>query len=165
MKMKRTGLIILLAFIAAVITSCVKQGQPAPQGTGTPTKTDTSTTVISNTELVGNWNIVSDTISYMANTAMYYGTPNDHFDFTAYGNLYIKNGFESQVDTAIYSVSTSNNKVQWTNNYTSVQGQSTRQPLAVGAYTITSLAAHSLVLTQNLSTPQGVRFEVITFQK
>jgi hypothetical protein len=164
MKMKRIASIILLAGIAATVISCVKQDQPNIQTTTGPTKADTSTTVVSNTELVGNWNIVSDTVSYMTNNAMYHGTPADHFDFTAYGNLYIKNGFENQVDTAIYSISTSN-KVQWTNYYTSVNGQFTREPLVVGAYTITSLAAHSLVLTQNLITPQGVRFEVITFQK
>jgi hypothetical protein len=162
--MKRISSIILLAGIAATVVSCVKQSEPSIPGVTGVTKTDTSTTVISNTELVGNWNIISDTISYMTNTVMYHGTTADHFDFTTYGNLYIKNGFENQVDTAIYSIST-NNKMQWTNYYTSVNGQFTRTPLAAGSYAITSLAAHSLVLTQNEITPQGVRFEVITFQK
>src|SRR3954470_13660214 len=102
--MKNLLLLCAIAFIAIGFSSCsldnVNPQQPNVPITG---KSDTSTTLIANTSLVGTWNIVTDTVSYLTNS-MYHGTPTDHYIFTKYGNLYINNGFNSQIDTAVYTI-------------------------------------------------------------
>lgn len=129
------------------------------------TKVDTSTTLVSNTQLVGNWQVVTDTISVPGNTIMYHGTAYDQFKFTKYGNLYISVGLEHLIDTAVYSITSITNQVSWVNSYVSVNGQSTTIASTTGPYTITSVDTASLVLTSNVQTPGGIRYEQIKFKK
>lgn len=167
LKMKSIILLCLVTLIACCVVSCSKfvdGANPPPTQTGGTTSSDTSKTLIGNTSLVGNWNIVTDTVSFVSD-AMYKGTASDHYIFTKYGNLYINSGFNQQVDTAVYSISTSANKVQWTNSYWSVNGVYSRSPTSVGAYVISNLTSTTLVLTQSAATPEGYRYEQITFKK
>src|SRR6202000_1637637 len=91
----------------------------------TNTKADTSKTLISDLRLVGNWNIITDTISYQGNNTKYHGVAADHYIFTKYGNLFINEGLESFVDTAVYAIASIQNSVSWVNTYVSVNGVST----------------------------------------
>jgi hypothetical protein len=176
--MKNLNSIILLVLVAGGLNSCTKSDQVKPKNQNTSKSdtgktivsdtsktfvTDTSTTLVSNMELVGNWNIVADTVS-STNNFIYYGKPADHYIFTKYGNLFINSHFENYVDTAVYTIS-AENQLKWINSYFSDDGIVVKGPSAVGAFTITTLTAHSLVLTQNEITPEGIRYEMITFKK
>src|SRR5471030_2509719 len=112
LKMKSVILLCVVTLMACGMAGCSKfvdGTNPPPTQTGGTTSSDTSKTLIANTSLVGNWNIVTDTVSFVSN-AMYKGTAGDHYIFTKYGNLYINSGFNQQVDTAVYSISTAANK-------------------------------------------------------
>jgi hypothetical protein len=159
--MKYVYLLPLAAIVALIITSCSKSSVKPT----TTTKVDTSKTLIADLRLVGNWNILTDTISYQGNNTMYHGVAADHYIFTKYGNLYINEGLESFVDTAVYSVASITNSVSWTNNYISVNGVSTTTQSISLPYVITSVDSTSLVLTSNASTSQGPRYEQLTFKK
>ncbi len=160
--MKNTSLFTIFAFISVGLISCLKTNEVRPAASVTA-KSDTSTTLATNTSLVGNWNIVTDTISFEADT-MYHGTPSDHYIFTKYANLYIKSAFNNYTDTAVYSIS-GTDTLQWINSYWSEAGSVIRGTSSVGAYTITSVSLHSLILTQNGITPEGRRYEQITLKK
>ncbi len=166
--MKNLFLACIILLIAASFTSCKLDNlNPQPSATTGTTKSDTSTTLISNTTLVGNWNIVTDTIKDVSasQTVVYKGTPTDHYIFTKYGNLYINSGYQNYVDTAIYTISP-NSKVGWVNSYISVNGVSSREPSSSGTFAITSLTAHSLVITQDAIAAGGdERYESITFTR
>jgi hypothetical protein len=167
--MKNLFLACIILVIAAGFTACKLDNiNPQTSTTNTtPTKSDTSATVISNTILVGNWNIVTDTIKDVSTsqTVVYKGTAADHYNFTKHGNLYINSGYQNYVDTAVYAI-TANNRVGWVNSYISVNGVSSRAPSSSGTFIITSLTAHSLVLTQDAFVTGGdERYESITFSK
>jgi hypothetical protein len=167
--MKNLFLACIILVIAGGFTAC-QLDNVNPQTsmtTTTPTKSDTSVTLISNTTLVGNWNIVTDTIKDVSasQTVVYKGTPADHYIFTKYGNLYINSGYQNYVDTAVYTIGP-NSKVEWANSYISVNGVSSRAPSSSGAFVIASVTTHSLVLTQDAITANGdERYESITFTK
>ncbi len=150
--MKSTVTVILLAIIAAGLTSCLKPNEVQPVKP-VVAKSDTSTTLATNISLVGNWNIVTDTVYlegspiYPGGSAMYYGTPADHYIFTKYANLYIKSAFNNYTDTAVYSIS-GTDTLQWVNSYWSQGGAAIKGRSEKGAYTITSISLHSLILTQ-----------------
>jgi len=95
---------------------------------------------------------------------MYYGTPADHYIFTKYANMYIKSALYNYTDTGVYTIADVN-ELTWVNSYSSEAGSVVRGLTSDGTFIITSLTAHSLVLTQNAFTPDGPRFEVITFKK
>jgi hypothetical protein len=160
--MKRIIFITIPALILIGLFSCKKINGVKP-GNSNTSKPDTSTTLISNTELVGNWNVVTDSISFLADT-MYYGTPADHYIFTKYANMYIKSTLNNFTDTAVYTIANVN-ELTWINSYGSIAGSIVRGPSSNGTFIITSLTAHSLVLTQNFISTEGPRFEVITFKK
>jgi hypothetical protein len=166
--MKNIKLLSILALIAAGFAACnldnVNPQQPPPTTTTPGKPVDTSKTVITNTSVVGNWNLVSDTLSYAGTYAMYRGVPNDHYIFTKYGNLYINVALNKYVDTAVYSISTTN-KLQWVNTYTSANGVATTTQSSSAPFDITSVDAHNLVLTCNQSTVNGTRYEVIILNK
>jgi hypothetical protein len=130
-------------------------------------KSDTNFTLITDTTLVGKWTIVTDTISYLGTNTMYHGTVSDHYYFTKWGNLFINEGLNSLVDTAVYAISIANsqNQVSWTNSYISVNGVASRAQSFSSLYNITSVNTTSLVLTSNIQTIQGPRYEQITFKK
>jgi hypothetical protein len=159
--MKYAYLLPLAAIVALIITSCSKSSVKPT----TTTKVDTSKTLISDLRLVGNWNILTDTISYLGNNTKYHGVAADHYIFTKYGNLFINEGLENFVDTAVYSVASITNSVNWINNYVSVNGVSTTTQSISLPYVITSVDSVSLVLTSNASTSQGPRYEQLTFKK
>jgi hypothetical protein len=159
--MKYAYLLPLAAIVALIITSCSKSSVKPT----TITKVDTSKTLISDLRLVGNWNILTDTISYLGNNTKYHGVASDHYIFTKYGNLFINEGLESFVDTAVYSVASITNSASWINNYVSVNGVSTTNQSISLPYVITSVDSVSLVLTSNATTSQGPRYEQLTFKK
>lgn len=166
--MKNIKLLSILALIAAGFVACnldnVNPQQQPPTTTTTTTPVDTSKTVVANASLVGNWNLVSDTLSYAGSYVKYNGVPNDHYIFTKYGNLYINVALNKYVDTAVYSISAIN-KLQWVNTYTSANGVATTTQSSSAPFDITSVDAHNLVLTCNQSTVNGTRYEVITLNK
>lgn len=159
--MKRIYILALAAVVAVTVFSC-KKTKVTPL---TSSKVDTSTTLIDDKILVGNWNIVSDTVSYMNNTVMYQGTPNDHYIFTKYGNLYINEGLDKLIDTAIYSVTPGNGTVAWINSYFSTNGVAYIGSTQSFTYNITSIDSVSMVLTSSQATQNGQRYEQIKFKK
>ena len=159
--MKYIYLLPLAAIVALIITSCSKSNVKPT----TSTKADTSNTLITDIRMVGNWNILTDTISFQGNGTMYHGVATDHFIFTKYGNLFINEGLESFVDTAVYAIASIPNSVSWVNSYISVNGVSTTTQSISLPYVITSVDSVSLVLTSNATTSQGPRYEQLIFKK
>lgn len=159
--MKYIYTLSFIVIITMAMVSCSKS-KVTPMNTS---KVDTSTALISSKLLVGNWNIVTDTISYNGSNVMYHGTPTDYYKFTKYGNLYINEGLERYIDTAVYSISSINNQVSWVNHYISINGVSNTIQSSSQPFVITSVDSVSLVLTQNVSTSQGPRYEQIKFKK
>ncbi|WP_426671622.1 hypothetical protein ACPPVU_10325 [Mucilaginibacter sp. McL0603] len=159
--MKYIYLLPLVAIVALIITSCSKSNVKPT----TSTKADTSNTLTADIRLVGNWNILTDTINFQGNGTIYHGVATDHFIFTKYGNLYIKEGLANLIDTAVYSVASITNSVSWINTYISVNGAFSTIHSQSLPYVITKLDTASLILTSNASTAQGPRYEQITFKK
>jgi hypothetical protein len=151
----------LIAIISIALLSCSKT-KVTPSN---PTKVDTSKTLINDIRLVGNWNIVTDTISLAGNNVKYIGSGGDYYKFTKYGNLYIQEALDHLVDTAIYAISSATNQVAWQNNFISINGSSTTQASGTPAFVITHVDSVKLVLTQNAQTTAGPRYEQITFKK
>lgn len=162
--MKHWITLLFIAAMAVTIASCGKRNdQPTPV---TPTQSDTSKNLIGNTTLVGDWNIVADTIINGGQVYPYQGIPGDHYHFTKYGNLFINSGFHAFVDTAIYGISVDSKAVQWVNSYISVDGQSSRTPSTAGVFEIKSVSDHSLFLSQDFTGANGIlRQERIWFSK
>jgi hypothetical protein len=159
-------------FIAFVIVTLIAGFSACKLDTMKPTKitdgkSDTNFTLITDTTLVGKWTIVTDTISYLGTNTMYHGTASDHYYFTKWGNLFINEGLNSLVDTAVYNIAIENSQkgVSWINSYISVNGNATREQSVSSIYAITSVSATSLILTANIQTIQGPRYEQITFKK
>ena len=96
---------------------------------------------------------------------MYHGTPADYYKFTKFGNLYINEGLQNYVDTAVYTISSISNEVEWVNTYYSANGVSTRVQSVTGPFIITSVDSVKLVLTSNISTTVGPRYEQVVFKK
>jgi hypothetical protein len=96
---------------------------------------------------------------------MYHGVANDHYIFTKYGNLYINQALDNYVDTAIYAITSINYSVSWVSTYTSVNGVSSTTQTSSVPYSITSVDTASLVLTSNVQTTGGPRYEQIKFKK
>lgn len=151
----------VIAVISAAVFSCSKT-KVTPSTLG---KVDTSKALVSDIRLVGNWDIVTDTISFNGNNIMYHGSGGDYYKFTKYGNLFIAEALENLVDTAVYGVSSTTNQVAWTNLYTSINGSSTTQSSITPPYSITSVDTAKLILTQNTQTAAGPRYEQIIFKK
>jgi hypothetical protein len=158
------NIVLLFVLIITGFSACKVDNINPPIKTKTTAvaKADTSTTLYSNLALVGKWNIVTDTVSFLAN-GMYHGTAADHFIFTKYGNLYVNSGFNKQIDTAVYTIT--DNKLQWENSFWSVNGRFSYSATSQGYYTISNLTPTTLVLTQALNSPDGFRYEQITFVK
>ena len=160
--MKNRGLIILV--VAVILYGCAKSNLSGTKTSPATSKSDTSTTLISNTELVGTWNVITDTVDEYGGTpntfpgVMYHGTPADHYIFTKYGNVYIKTGFQVKVDTGIYTIS-GTDSLNWVNYYLDFGGGGTRSITYQKGYIITALAADSLVLTQSGQDGTEFRYE------
>lgn len=152
----------LLALIVTIGLSSCSKNKVTPSNNS---HADTSMTLISNTALVGNWNIVTDTISYNGTNTMYHGVATDHYIFTKYGNLYINEAQYNYVDTAIYNINSLSYSVSWLNSYISVNGVSSRTASTSAPYSITSLDTASLVLTSSIQSGNGPRYEQIIFKK
>ncbi|HWD89583.1 MAG TPA: hypothetical protein VG367_15735 [Mucilaginibacter sp.] len=155
-------IIVLFSVIlySYLLSSCSKDNIPAI----TSPRLDTSTTLISNTVLVGKWNIISDSLSYQGININYKGTAGDHYIFTKYGNLYISEAFGGNtIDTATYDVSNSY-VLNWLNIYVNQNGNVSTIPTNSPPFNIRT-NADSLVLTSNASTTQGQRYEQIKFIK
>lgn len=131
----------------------------------TPVRQDTSKTLITNTKLVGNWKIVTDTISFGGSNVMYHGVAGDYFKFTKYGNLYVNEGLDKLIDTAVYAISTTSNQVNWINNYTSLNGVVTINQSLAPPFVITKVDTANLILTSSISTTSGPRYEQLVFKK
>ncbi len=159
--MKSLYLIAIVTVFSLTIVSCSKTSVP-PSTLG---KVDTSKTLISDTRLVGNWAIVTDTISLAGNNVKYVGSAGDYYKFTKYGNLYIQEALDHLVDTAVYAISSTTNQVGWENLFISINGSSTTQTSITPSFVITHVDSVKLVLTQNASTTAGPRYEQITFKK
>jgi len=153
--------ISFITFIGAALFSCSKSKV-------TPVKTshvDTSKTLIADKRLVGNWAIVTDTISINGSGITYHGSAGDYYKFTNYGNLYIAEGLQNLVDTAVYTISSISNQVGWTNLYTRVNGVTTTLTTTTGPLTIVTLDTANLVLSQSGQTSGGTQYQKITFKK
>ena len=160
--MKTLYPIIVIAIISISILSCMKNSDMVPF---TPTRQDTSKTLITNTKLVGNWKIVTDTISYGGSNVKYKGVATDYYKFTKYGNLYINEGLDKYIDTAIYGITTTTNQVNWINNFTSLNGIATIYQSQSPAFVITKVDSANMILTSTVSTTAGPRYEQIIFKK
>ena len=159
--MKKIYSIAIIAALAVTIVSCSKTSVP-PSTLG---KVDTSKTLISDTRLVGNWAIVTDTISLAGNNVKYVGSAGDYYKFTKYSNLYIQEALDHLVDTAVYAIQSTTNQVAWQNSFISINGSSTTQVSVTPAFVITHVDSVSLILTQNAQTTAGPRYEQIVFKK
>ena len=162
--MKSLYLIAIVTVFGITIFSCSRPHvTPSPQ-----TKLDTSKTLIADVRLVGNWSIVTDTISLGGvggNSIKYIGSPGDYYKFTKYGNLYIQEALDHLVDTAVYGISSTTNQVGWDNIYTSINGSSTTIVSVTPSFVITHVDSANLILTQNAQTTAGPRYEQIVFKK
>lgn len=148
-----------IAVIGAMLYSCGKSDV-------TPTvipRADTSSSLIGDTRLVGNWAVVKDSVFYNSSGSVYIGGAGDHYKFTKYGNLYISMQNKTFIDTAIYSVTTT--QVGWVNTYLELNGLVTTGHTTTPPYNIASLDTANLVLSQTTQASAGQRFEQITFKK
>jgi len=148
-----------IALISAALFSC---GKSDVQPTVIP-RADTSSTLIGDTRLVGNWAVVKDSVFYNSGSAVYIGVAGDHYKFTKYGNLYISLQNRTFIDTAIYTVTTT--QVGWVNTYLESNGLISVVHTTTPAYNIASLDTANLVLSQTTQASGGQRFEQITFKK
>jgi hypothetical protein len=153
--------ISFIACIGAALFSCSKSKVNPVKSS----HVDTSKTLVADKRLVGNWAIVTDTISINGSGIMYHGSAGDYYKFTNYGNLYIAESLQNLVDTAIYTISSISNQVGWTNLYTRVNGVTTTLATTNGPLTIVTLDTANLVLTQNAQNSNGTQYEKITFKK
>jgi len=164
--MKRVLLILMIA-VVTVTAACDKfKGDPTPIQKINQSKSDTSTSLIANTSIVGDWVVVTDSISNMSlnQDTTYHGTIADVYHFTKYGNLFAKSAFHGVIDTGVYTISTEN-KVQWINSFAQSDGATFGPGTTIGAFSITSVSQHSLVLTQHAISPGGELYHEITFKK
>ncbi|MFI5160985.1 MAG: hypothetical protein ACHQHN_06885 [Sphingobacteriales bacterium] len=163
--MKSIALIAVVVLFIAGFSSCKLDTMKPTKITSGPL--DTNFTLITDTTLVGKWTIVTDSISYQGTNTMYKGTASDHYTFTKWGNLFINEGLNSLVDTAVYNISIENSQsgVSWINSYISVNGNATREQSVSSLYAITSVSTTSLILTANIQTIQGPRYEQIKLKK
>jgi len=159
--MKRILVTSFAAIIGLAIFSCSKTKVNPTNNL----KVDTSKTLISDKRLVGNWDIVTDTVSYGTSQTKYVGSPGDYFKFTTYGNLYIAESPGHLIDTAIYAISSTTNQVIWQNIYTSINGSASTIPSTSLPYVITHVDTAKLVLTQTGTAQGGARYEQIIFKK
>jgi hypothetical protein len=163
--MKAISLLTIVVVIAIGLSSCNPE-HINPQQTKTSStvtaKSDTNKTLITNTELVGTWNVVTDTVAFLVDT-MYHGQPGDHYIFTKYGNIYINNNFDKFIDTGVYNIS--HDTVQWASSYISQVGSGGYGLFFIGPFTISNLSNTSLVLTQFVISPDGYRYEQIALKK
>lgn len=148
-----------IALISAALHSC---GKSDVKPTVIP-RADTSNSLIGDTRLVGNWAIVKDSVFYNGSSAVYIGAAGDHYKFTKYGNLYISVQNKTFIDTAIYTVTTT--QVGWVNTYIESNGLITTVHTTTPPYNIASLDTAKLVLSQTSQASAGQRFEQITFKK
>ncbi len=163
--MKNISIAVVILMLIAGFAACkLDTIKPTKITNG---KSDTNFTLITDTTLVGRWTIVTDSISYLGTSTMYHGTSSDHYYFTKWGNLYINEGLNSLVDTAVYSISIAHSQTQvsWANSYISVNGVSSREQSFSSLYNITSVNSTSLVLTSDIQTIQGPRYQQIRFTK
>ena len=148
-----------ITLISAALFSC---GKSDVKPTVIP-RADTSSTLIGDTRLVGNWALVKDSVYYNNNSTVYLGVAGDHYKFTKFGNLYISLQNRTFIDTAIYTVTTT--QVGWINTYIESNGLITTYHTTTPSYNIASLDAANLVLSQTAQAQGGQRFEQITFKK
>ena len=123
--------------------------------------------------LVGNWTIVSDS-TYNSGIGpngqptgkMYIGTAADYYHFTANGKLYVHEG-TFLIDTADYTIAndthTNYKMVNLKFSYLYTYGATITG--ANGAFDITTVTNHSLVLYSRGLTPGGIFYEAITLRK
>jgi hypothetical protein len=117
--------------------------------------------------LVGKWKIINDSSSITGSldganrSSNYIGTPNDYYNFTSNGNLYI--GQNSSSDTGKYSLIT-NNQVQI---IMFVEGGISfgANGGIRGTYAITNLSANTVTLTLSGLTPEGQELEILNLKK
>ena len=161
--MKIRALLFTASLLIGIFSAC-KQNNITPQKNTKPALSplDTSNTLISNTSLLGVWNVVSDTVSFLVDT-MYHGKAGDQYIFTKYGNVYAKCAFNQFIDTGVYTLS--QDTMRWLTLYVAEAGSIIRTPVTTAPYVISNLTATSLVLTQFDLSPDGPRYEQITFKK
>jgi len=167
--MKNLYLILLAGIFALCIFACKRPNAVKPTHANGP-KSDTSTTLIANTELVGDWNVVTDTMHrdsvpwLKGGSIMYYGTAKDHFIFTKYANLYVNIALNGWIDTAIYDISGSDT-LRWINSYLKQGVATIIGPSSQGAFKIISITPHSLIIRTSGISPDGYEYQQITFKK
>jgi hypothetical protein len=161
--MKTITLFSIIAFLITGFSAC-KQNNVDPQKkiNSTLSPLDTSTTLITNTSLLGTWNVITDSVSFRVDT-MYHGKDGDSYIFTKYGNIYAKCAFNQFIDTGVYTIS--QDTMRWVSLYVTEAGSIIRSPVMTAPYVISNLTATSLVLTQYDESPDGLRYEKITFKK
>jgi len=161
--MKNKALLFTASLLVGIFSAC-KQNNINPQKKTSPALSplDTSTTLITNTSLLGTWNVITDTVSFRVDT-MYHGKDGDQYIFTKYGNVYAKSAFNQFIDTGVYKLS--QDTMRWLTLYVTQAGSVIRTPVTTAPYVISNLTTTSLVLTQYDETPDGPRYEQITFKK
>lgn len=126
-------------------------------------RADTSSTLIGDTRLVGTWAIVTDSLYNSTGNSVYHGVAGDHYKFTKYGNLYISQQHGLFIDTAIYTVTTT--QVGWVNTYIESNGLVTTYHTTTLPLNIATLDTANLVLKATVQASGGQFFEQITFKK
>jgi hypothetical protein len=161
--MKTKVLLSAAVLLLIVFSACEKSNLgPQKKTTSTLSQGDTSTMLITNTSLVGTWNVVTDTISFNA-YIMYHGKPGDHYTFTKYGNLYASKTLNGFIDTGVYKIS--HDTVSWVSSYVAEGGGYIKGPVSTPPYVVSSLTTTSLILTSNMITPDGIYYEQIRLSK
>jgi hypothetical protein len=155
-------IIYKVSFVALISIALFSCGKSDVRPTVIP-KADTSSTLIGDTRLVGTWAVVKDSVFVNNAPTVYLGVAGDHYKFTKYGNLYISLQNKTFIDTAIYTVTTT--QVGWINTYIESNGLITTYHTTTPPYNIASLDTANLVLSQTAQANGGQRFEQITFKK
>jgi len=151
--MRKLIILLLVTSAAFTLSSCLKgAGNPAPAGI-----------------LTGNWMLVRDS-SYTSfwglwsglkpTSSVYIGTPSDHYDFMANGNVWIAQNHDT--DTASFTL-TQGTKLVLTYLYTDGQPVTYQE---TSTYTISNLSAHTMKLTSGqFISPETVGYSVLYLKK
>ena len=182
--MKNVTIVLLFACFSAMFTSCVKTDikpdttiQNPNTGNnnngsvkdGPVAVIDPDTSTGSNSAiLTGDWILVSDSTystgvdaSDHTTIGKYIGQGGDHFNFTADGKLYIKEG--GAIDTATYTI-TANRNIEI--NYSYYAGMPVSTPGSMMAnFVQMNLTDHSVTLNGTISTSNGTSSRVINLKR
>ena len=178
--MKNVTIVLLFACFSAMFTSCVKTDIkpdttiPNPNISNNGSVKDGPVSVIdpntgsSSAILAGDWILVSDSTystgvdaSDHTTIGKYIGQGGDHFNFTADGKLYIKEG--GAIDTATYTIS-ANRNIEI--NYSYYAGMPVSTPGSMVAnFAQMNITDHSVTLYSTVSTSDGTSSRVINLKR